>query len=84
MNLKINLIISYFLPTNKALLWTLRYAGFDFLPAYVQSVCTQYGIDISHMNTSYKKTTSHLCQSQKSVTVYQHYYYDIFNSIIDF
>jgi len=36
------------------------------------------------MNTSYKKTTSHLCQSQKSVTVYQHYYYDIFNSIIDF
>jgi hypothetical protein len=62
MNLKINLVTSYFLPTNKALLRTLRDAGFYFLLAYVQYVCTQYEIDIPHMNTSYKKTTSHLCQ----------------------
>ena len=62
MNLKINLIISYFLPTNKALLRTLRDARFDFLLIYVQSVCTQHEIDIPHMNVSYKKTTSHLCQ----------------------
>jgi hypothetical protein len=45
-NLKIDLIISYFLPTNKALLRTLRDFGFNFLLAYVQSVCTQYEIDI--------------------------------------
>jgi hypothetical protein len=61
-NLKINLIISYFLPTNKALLRALRDVIFDFLLAYVQSVCTQYEIDIPHMNASYKKTTSYLCQ----------------------
>jgi len=37
-----------------------------------------------HMNASYKKTTGCSCQQQGSVTVYQHYHYDIFNSIIDF
>jgi hypothetical protein len=36
------------------------------------------------MNTSYKKAIDRSCQQQESVTVYQHYHYDIFNSIIDF
>jgi len=62
----------------------LRDAEFDLLLANVQSVCTKYEIDIPHMNASYKKTTSHSCQQQGSMTVYQHYHYDIFNSTIDF
>jgi hypothetical protein len=41
--------------TTKALLWTLRDAKFDLLFAHVQYVCTQYEIDIPHMNTLYKK-----------------------------
>jgi hypothetical protein len=36
------------------------------------------------MNASYKKATGRSCQQQGSVTVYQHYHYDIFNSTIDF
>ncbi|XP_061968323.1 uncharacterized protein LOC133691734 [Populus nigra] len=70
--------------TTKALLQTLRDAGFDLLLANVQFVCTKYEIDIPHMNASYKKATGRSCQQQGSVTVYQHYHYDIFNSIIDF
>jgi hypothetical protein len=47
--------------TTKALLWTLRDVKFDLLFAHVQMfahvqyVCTQYEIDIPHMNTLYKK-----------------------------
>jgi len=70
--------------TTKTLLQTLRDAGFDLLLANVQFVCTKYKIDIPHMNALYKKATSHSCQQQGSVTVYQHYHYDIFNSTIDF
>jgi len=70
--------------TTKALLQTLRDVGFDLLLANVQSVCTKYEIDIPHMNALYKKATSRSCQQQGSVTVYQHYHYDIFNSTIDF
>ncbi|XP_024453876.2 uncharacterized protein LOC18096834 [Populus trichocarpa] len=70
--------------TTKALLQTLRDAGFDLLLANVQFVCTKYEIDIPHMNASYKKATGRSCQQQGSVTVYQHYHYDIFNSTIDF
>jgi hypothetical protein len=70
--------------TTKALLRTLRDAGFDLLLTNVQSVCTKYEIDIPHMNASYKKATGHSCQQQDSVTVYKHYHYDIFNSTIDF
>jgi hypothetical protein len=36
------------------------------------------------MNASYKKATGRSCQQQGSVTVYQHYHYDVFNSTIDF
>ncbi|XP_034920185.2 uncharacterized protein [Populus alba] len=70
--------------TTKALLQTLRDAGFDLLLANVQFVCIKYEIDIPHMNASYKKATGRSCQQQGSVTVYQHYHYDIFNSTIDF
>jgi len=35
------------------------------------------------MNILYKKTTCHSSQQQGLVIVYQHYHYDIFNSIID-
>jgi hypothetical protein len=70
--------------TTKALLQTLRDAGFDLLLANVQFVCTKYEIDIPHMNASYKNATGRSCQQQGSVTVYQHYHYDIFNSTIDF
>jgi hypothetical protein len=70
--------------TTKALLRTLRDAVFDLLLANVKSVCTQYEIDIPHMNAFYKKTTGRSCQQQGSVTVYQHYHYNIFNSTIDF
>ena len=69
---------------TKILLQILRDAIFDPLFTYVQSVCTQYEIDISHMNALYKKATGHSCQRQGSLTVYQHYNYDIFNSTIDF
>ena len=70
--------------TTKALLQTLRDAGFDLLLANVQSVCTKYEIHIPHMNASYKKAIGRSCQQQDSVTIYSHYHYDIFNSIIDF
>jgi len=70
--------------TTKALLQTLKDVGFDILLANVQFLYTKYEINISHMNASYKKATGHSCQQQGSVTVYQHYYYDIFNSTIDF
>jgi hypothetical protein len=70
--------------TTKALLRTLRDVGFDLLLANVQSVCTKYEIDIPHMNASYKKPTGHSYQQQGSVTVYQRYHYNIFNSTIDF
>jgi len=73
-----------FVSTTKALLQTLRDAGFDLLLANVQFVFTKYKIDIPHMNALYKKATSHSCQQQGSVIVYQHYHYDIFNSTIDF
>ena len=73
-----------FVSTTKALLQTLRDVGFDLLLKNVQSVCTKYEIDIPHMNASYKKATGRSCQQQGSVTVYQHYHYDIFNSTIDF
>jgi hypothetical protein len=63
---------------TKALLQTLKDAGFDILLTHVQSICTQYEIDIPHMNTSYKKIIGRSCQQQRSVIVYQHYYYDIF------
>ena len=56
--------------TTKALLRTLRDAGFDLLLANVQSVCTKYEIDIPHMNASYKKTTGRSCQKQGLVIVY--------------
>jgi len=70
--------------TTKAWLRTLRDVGFDLLLANVQSVCTKYEIDILHMNASYKKPTGRSYQQQGSVTVYQRYHYNIFNSIIDF
>ncbi|XP_061961550.1 uncharacterized protein LOC133682280 [Populus nigra] len=70
--------------TTKTLLQTLRDARFDLLLVNVQFVCTKYEIDIPHMNASYKKATGHSCQQRGSVTVYQHYHYDIFNSTIDF
>jgi hypothetical protein len=70
--------------TTKALLQTLRDAGLDLLLANVQSVYTKYEIDIPHMNALYKKAIGCSCQQQGSVTFYQHYHYDIFNSTIDF
>jgi len=70
--------------TTKTLLQTLRNARFDLLLANVQSVYTKYEIDIPYINASYKKATGRSCQQQGSVTIYQHYHYDIFNSIIDF
>lgn len=70
--------------TTKTLLRTLRDVGFDLLLTHMQSVYTQYEIDIPHMNALYKKTTGHSCQQQGLVTVYQHYHYDIFNSTTDF
>ena len=62
----------------------MRDVEFDLLLANVQSVCTKYEIDIPHMNASYKKPTGHSYQQQGSVTVYQRYHYNIFNSTIDF
>jgi predicted metallo-beta-lactamase superfamily hydrolase len=70
--------------TTKVLLRTLKDVGFDIFFVYVQFICTQYEIDIPRMNTSYKKTISRSCKQQGSIIVYQHYHYDIFNSIINF
>ena len=70
--------------TIKALLRTLRDVEFNFLLVNVQFVCTKYEINMLHMNASYKKATGHSYQQQGSMTVYQRYHYDIFNSTIDF
>jgi len=53
-------------PATKALLQTLKDVGFDLLLAHVQSVCTQYEIDVPHINASYKRSF----QQQGFVTVY--------------
>jgi len=47
--------------TTKTLLQTLRDARFDLLLVNVQSVCTQYEIDILHMNALYKNATVRSC-----------------------
>jgi len=47
--------------TTKALLQTLRDAGFDLFLANVQYVCTKYKIDIPHMNASYENATGRSC-----------------------
>jgi hypothetical protein len=57
--------LNFILITN-ALLQTLKDIGFDLLLAYVQSVCTQYEIDVPHINASYKRSF----QQQGFVTVY--------------
>jgi hypothetical protein len=41
--------------TIETLLQTLKDVGFDILLAHVQSIYTQYEIDVPHINTSYKK-----------------------------
>jgi hypothetical protein len=41
--------------TNETLLQTLKDVGFDILLAHVQSIYTEYEIDVPHINTSYKK-----------------------------
>jgi hypothetical protein len=51
----------------KALLQTLKDIKFDLFIAHVQFVCTQYEIDITHINASYKKATCRSCQQQGSV-----------------
>jgi hypothetical protein len=43
--------------TTKALLRTLRDAEFDLVLGNVKSVCTQYEINIPHINVLYKKAT---------------------------
>lgn len=68
---------------TKALLQTLKDVEFSLLFAHMKSVCTQYEINIPHMNTSYKATNCS-CQKQGLLAVYQHYYCDIFNSAIVF
>ncbi|XP_038699224.1 uncharacterized protein LOC119996606 isoform X2 [Tripterygium wilfordii] len=70
--------------TTKALLFTLREEGFDHLLVHVQSVCRQNDIDIPDMNASYKRATGRSCQQKDSMTVCQHYHFDVFNSAIDF
>ncbi|XP_074347464.1 uncharacterized protein LOC141686320 [Apium graveolens] len=74
----------YLVSTTKSLLVTLREEGFDHLFVYVQSIYTQYGIEIPDMNSLYKSATGHSCQQKDSMTICQHYHFDIFNSAIDF
>jgi len=50
-----------------ALFQTLKDVKFDLLIEHVQSVCTQYEIDIPHINASYKKVIGRSCQQQGSV-----------------
>ena len=70
--------------TTKALLHTLREEGFDHLLEHVQSVCTKNDIDIPNMNALYKRVAGRSCQQKESMTVCQHYHFDVFNSAIDF
>jgi hypothetical protein len=42
--IQLNLVL-----TTKTLLQTLKDVGFDILLAHVQSVCTQYEIDVHHI-----------------------------------
>lgn len=70
--------------TTKSLLVTLREEGFDHLLIYVQSICTQHGIEVPDMNALYKSATGRSCQQKDLMTICQHYHFDIFNSAIDF
>ncbi|XP_074381824.1 uncharacterized protein LOC141723813 isoform X2 [Apium graveolens] len=70
--------------TTKSLLVTLREEGFDHLLLYVQSIYTQYGIKVTDMNALYKSATGRSCQQKDSMTICQHYHFNIFNSAIDF
>ena len=44
-----------FISTTKVLFQILKDNGFDLLLAHVQSICTQYEIDVPHINASYKR-----------------------------
>ncbi|XP_074337203.1 uncharacterized protein LOC141674394 [Apium graveolens] len=70
--------------TTKSPLVTLREEGFDHLLVYVQLICTQHGIEVPDMNALYKSATGRSCQQNDSMTIFQHYHFDIFNSTIDF
>ncbi|XP_047312578.1 zinc finger MYM-type protein 1-like [Impatiens glandulifera] len=70
--------------TTKALLFNFREEGFDHLLEYVQMVCTQHDIEIPDLNASYKSATRRSCQQKDSLTIQQHYHFNIFNSVIDF
>ncbi|XP_057482633.1 uncharacterized protein LOC130769355 [Actinidia eriantha] len=69
--------------TTKALLQTLRVDGFDILLKHVESICTQYDIDLPIMCARYKEATGRSCQQKDHITVEHHYRFDIFNTIID-
>ncbi|GFY98405.1 General transcription factor 2-related zinc finger protein [Actinidia rufa] len=69
--------------TTKALLQTLRVDGFDILLKHVESICTQYDIDLPIMCARYKEVTGRSCQQRDHITVEHHYRFDIFNTIID-
>jgi hypothetical protein len=55
MVLSITQIQLNFISTTKVLFQILKDNGFDLLLAHVQSICTQYEIDVPHINASYKR-----------------------------
>ena len=70
--------------STKALLQTLREEGFDSLLMNVESVCTEYDIEIPNMNACYKGATGRSCQQKDSITFEHYYRVGIFKAAIDF
>ena len=58
-----------FVSTTKTLLQTLRVDDFNILLKHLESICTQYDIDLPMMCACYKEVISHSCQQKDHITV---------------
>ena len=69
--------------TTKELLQSLRAVGFDVLLEYAISICEKFEIDVPNMNARYMDDIR-LVRQRDDISVEHHYYYYIFNYVIDF
>ena len=68
-----------FVSTTKALLQELRECGWEGFLQEVKVFCSRNDIDMPDLDCLYKIDRSH-----EQITVEHHYYFDIFNVVLDF
>ncbi|XP_047331726.1 uncharacterized protein LOC124935331 [Impatiens glandulifera] len=70
--------------TTKTLLRVLREQEFDILLSCVEQVSKKYDIEIPQMEARYKSSRSRSCQQNDSITIKNHYQFDVFVATIGF